>query len=228
MKEPGGSALEMSWRGLLEDYKECLLCSSEWITGDEIEEVEHNIRVKEALMSALIDSEMTNVMGLQTTHEIWEKLQTLYEGDKQVKVAKLQSLKGKYEMLKMGEDENINTFIAKVNDLVLGIRCVDGTLVEDEIVAKVLRYLPHAYKYKVAAINEIQSVTTVTRDMSIGKIVAFELSECGESHGKFETTFRASISGKKKYDHDERRISRQEEKGEKWKSKKQNQMNSKH
>lgn len=47
-----------------------------------------------------------------------------------MKVAKLQSFKGKYDMLKMGEDENINTFMAKVNDLVLGIRCAGGTLEE--------------------------------------------------------------------------------------------------
>ncbi|GLJ42404.1 hypothetical protein SUGI_0878450 [Cryptomeria japonica] len=47
-----------------------------------IKEDEHNIRVKEALLSALTDSEMSNVMGLQTAHEIWEKLEILYEGDK--------------------------------------------------------------------------------------------------------------------------------------------------
>lgn len=58
------------------------------ITPDEIKEVEHKIRGKEALLSALTDLEMKNVMGLQITHEIWEKLETLYEGDKQVKVAK--------------------------------------------------------------------------------------------------------------------------------------------
>lgn len=121
-------------------------------------------------MSALTDAKMTNVMGLQTAHEIWEKLETLYEGDKHVKVAKLQRLKGKYEFLRMREDENISSFMAKVNDLVLNIRCAGGFLEEDEIVAKVLRSLPLAYKHKVITIDEIQTVTTVTRDMLVGKI----------------------------------------------------------
>lgn len=124
----------------------------------------------------------------------------MYEGDKHVKVAKLQNLKGKYEMMNMGEDENISTFIDKVNELFLGIICVGGTLEEDEIVVKVLRSFPPAYKPKVVAIDEIKSVTFMTRGMLVGKLVAFELSEFGESHGKYETTFKASISWKQKYD----------------------------
>lgn len=51
-------------------------------TPDEIKEAKHNVREKEALLSVLTDSEMTNVMGLQTTHEIWVNLEILYEGDK--------------------------------------------------------------------------------------------------------------------------------------------------
>lgn len=79
-------------------------------------------------------------------------------------------------MLNMGEDENINTFMVKVNDLFLSIRCVGGTLEEDEIVAKVLRYFPPTYKHKVATIDEIQSVTIMPRYMMVGKIAEFEFS----------------------------------------------------
>jgi hypothetical protein len=39
-------------------------------TMDELREVEYNIKAKEALLSALIDTKMTNVMHLQTAHEI--------------------------------------------------------------------------------------------------------------------------------------------------------------
>ncbi|GLJ49345.1 hypothetical protein SUGI_1043470 [Cryptomeria japonica] len=98
-----------------------------------------------------------------------------------------------------------------MNELVLGIRSVGGKIEEDEIVAKVLRSLS-PYKHKVATIDEIWSVTTVTRDVFIGKLAAFELSEFGKSHGKSETTFKAStsVSSKQKYDLDECRISRYE------------------
>lgn len=110
----------------------------------------------------------------------------------------------------MGEYENKNKFMAKVNDLVQGIRCVSETLEEDEIVGKVLRSLSPTYKHKIAAIDEIWSVTTMIRDMLVGKIVAFEPSEFGESHGKSKTTFRASVSNKQKYEPKECRVSKYE------------------
>lgn len=90
--------------------------------------------------------------------------------------------------------------MAKMNDLVMNIRCVSGTLEEDEIVAKELRSLSLAYKHKIIATNEICSVTTMARDMLVRKITLFELREFGESHGKYETVFRASVSEKQKYD----------------------------
>lgn len=181
-------------------------------TPNEVKEDEYNFRAKEALLSALIDFEMTNVMELQIVQEIQGKLEILYEGVSQVKIAKLQSLKGKCETLKMGDDENIHPYVPKVNELVLSIRNASGKIEEDEIIAKVLRSLPPSYKHQVISIDEIPSVTTVTRDMLVGKLVAFELSEFGESRGKSETTFKVSISisSKQKYGPDECRISRYE------------------
>lgn len=105
-------------------------------TPDEIKEVEYNIRAKEAFLSGLSNFEMTNVMGLETAHKIWIKLETLHEGDSQVKISKLQRLKGKYENLEMSGNENITSLIQKVNELVCGIRCISGVLEESEIVFK--------------------------------------------------------------------------------------------
>jgi len=143
---------------------ECKILKNGPSTLDELKEAEYNIQAKEALLSALTDTEMTNVLELKTAHEIWKKSETLYEGDKYVKCAKLQSLKGKYERLMMSEDENITSYMQKVNELVTSIRSTGGILEESEIVAKVLRSLPAAYKHKVATIEEIRTVTTITRD----------------------------------------------------------------
>ena len=95
-------------------------------TVAEIRDVEYNIRAKEALLSALTNTKLTNVMHMKTAYEIWKNLETLYDGDANVMIAKLQSLKGKYERLRMGDDDNINTFMQRVNELVCGIRCVGG------------------------------------------------------------------------------------------------------
>lgn len=117
-----------------------------------------------------------------------------------MKVLKLQRLKGKYEMNKMDEDENITSFMQKVNELVLNIRCASGVLEESEIVANVFRSLTPTYKHRVATIEEIWTVIDVTIDMLIRKIASFKLSNFGEVPPKSKSSFKATTSEKQKYD----------------------------
>lgn len=100
----------------------------------------------------------------------------------------------------MGEDENITSFILKVTKLVCGIRCVSGVLEETKFVFKVIRSLLPSYKHKASTIDEIWTITNVTRDMLIGKLTAFELSEFGDSLPKTKSAFKTAVSGKQRYD----------------------------
>lgn len=94
------------------------------------------------------------------------KLETLYEGDQEIKIAKLEGYQVRYETLKKEEDEKISSFIDRVNEIVMGIKCCDGNVNVDEVVSKNLSVLPPAYKMKVTGINELQTMsnTSVTRD----------------------------------------------------------------
>lgn len=175
----------------------CIIPTNGPSTPNEIKSVEYFTRAKKALLSSLIDFEMTNIMELQTAHEIQKKWETLYEGDSYVKIYKLQSLKGKYEMLRMGEDENIISLMLKVNELVCNIRCAGGKLEESEI-AKVIRSLLASYKHKVPTIEEIRTMTDVTKDMLIGKLSTFELSEFGDYVPKVGSAFKAIVFRKDK------------------------------
>lgn len=87
------------------------------------------------------------------------KLETLYEGDQTVNIAKFEGYWVRYENLKMEEDEKISSFMDRVNEIVMGIKCCGGTVNEDEIISKILRALPLAYKMKATAINELQTMS---------------------------------------------------------------------
>jgi hypothetical protein len=49
-------------------------------------------------------------MQLKSAKEIWDKIILSYEGDSQVKRAKLQTLRIQYETLKMHNDESIASY----------------------------------------------------------------------------------------------------------------------
>lgn len=163
------------------------------LTKDE----ENDCKAREALLSALPYQQIMELSDRSTAKAIWDHLETLNEGDSIVKIAKLESFRVRYENLKMEEDERISAFMKRVNEIVLGIKCCGGTLSEDEIVSKVLRGFPPAYKMKVTTINELRTMpnTSVTRDTLIGKLSAFEIKEFGPvATIKTDLAFKASTS----------------------------------
>jgi hypothetical protein len=71
---------------------------------------ENNSKATNALLNGLSDTVFTKVAHCESSKEIWDKLQNIYEGDTKVKEAKLQTYKGQFEQLKMKEDEDITTY----------------------------------------------------------------------------------------------------------------------
>ncbi|GLJ49752.1 hypothetical protein SUGI_1056030 [Cryptomeria japonica] len=123
--------------------------------------------------------------------------------DSTVKIAKLESFWDRYEHLKMEEDARISAFMERVNEIVLGIKCCGGNLSEDEIISKVLRGLPSAYKIKVTSINELRTMpnTSVTRDTLTGRLSAFEIEEFGlVASIKIDLAFKESTSSAPSFD----------------------------
>jgi hypothetical protein len=68
---------------------------------------ENNSRAKNAILNGLTESVYVKVIHCDSTKEVWDKLQNIYEGDAKVKGAKLQTFRAKFEQLKMKEDEDI-------------------------------------------------------------------------------------------------------------------------
>eukprot|EP00253_Pinus_taeda_P014272 PITA_14272 len=78
---------------------------------------ETNARAVNTLMGSLSQSEFVKVMQLKSTKEIWNKIVLSYEGESQVKRAKLQTLRIQYETLKMHNDENIASYFLRIDEV---------------------------------------------------------------------------------------------------------------
>eukprot|EP00253_Pinus_taeda_P016657 PITA_16657 len=66
---------------------------------------ETNARAVNTLLGSLSQLNFVKVMQLKSAKEIWDKIVLSYEGDSQVKSAKLQTLRIQYETIKMHNDE---------------------------------------------------------------------------------------------------------------------------
>lgn len=152
------------------------------LTIDQHKDIENDLKVRKALLSALCNEKLMNVIELDTTNEIWTKFETLFEDDKEVNIIKIEGYLVRYENLKMKEDERISSFMDRVNEITMRIKCRVQTINEDEVVLKILRVLPMAYKMRAIAIEELQTIspTPITRETLLGKLNVFELSKLGD------------------------------------------------
>ncbi|XP_033510761.1 uncharacterized protein [Nicotiana tomentosiformis] len=90
---------------------------------DDRKVIEKKFRAKKIVICVIGPDEYNRISACQSAKEIWEALQTAYEGTTQVKESKIDMLTTEYELFKMKEDEptlNMHTRFmeSKVNVIV--------------------------------------------------------------------------------------------------------------
>ena len=70
----------------------------------------NDAKEKNIIISGIIESSYHKVLGCKTAKNVWDKLENIYTGDSNVKEAKLQIYREKFEQLRMKEDCNIAAY----------------------------------------------------------------------------------------------------------------------
>ena len=73
-------------------------------------------------MRNLFDLVFVKVMHCDSSKDIWDKIQNIYEGDAKFKGSKIQVFRAKFEQLKMKEDEDIATYLLRVDQIINTIK----------------------------------------------------------------------------------------------------------
>ena len=97
-------------------------------------------------------------MQLNTSKVIWDKIILSCEGDAKVKSSKIQTLRIQYENLKMDNEESIENFFLRLDDIVNRMRNLGETITESTLVEKILRSLTAKFESKVSALEEKQDL----------------------------------------------------------------------
>ena len=74
--------------------------------------------------------DILKVMQCKTTKHAYKNLKIVYEGASKVKKSKLQTYKGKFESLKMKEEENIAEYLLRLDEIVNSIIGIGGEIKE--------------------------------------------------------------------------------------------------
>ena len=149
---------------------------------------ELNAKAVTVLLGSLTQSEVMKVMHFKSAKEMWDKIILSYEGDEQVKRAKLQTLRIRYENLKMHSNESIANYFLRMDEIVNCMRDLGEEFKEVVLVEKVLRSLSAKFDSKVSAIEEKENLQKITMSQLHKILTAFEMRKEGPSEATFEAS----------------------------------------
>ena len=100
---------------------------------------------------------------------MWDKLAKIYGGDTNVKRAKAESLRGKFDDMRMLESETIPQYCERVKDVVNAIRGANGVKEDETMVRKVLKTLLPKYSIRFFSIQGLRCI--IGNDLTLEGLV---------------------------------------------------------
>lgn len=88
-------------------------------------------------------------------------MEKYYEGSDNVKQVKLQSLRRKYELMLMEEDQRINDYLSKTRSAVNQMKACGESVTDQQVVGKVMKSQTSKFGFIVVAIQESKDVKTM-------------------------------------------------------------------
>ncbi|KAK2361452.1 secreted RxLR effector protein [Trifolium repens] len=107
--------------------------------------------------------------------DAWDILEKYHDGGDKVKQVKLQSLRRKYEMMQMEDEQKIGDYFSKLCSLVNQMQTCGEVLTDQMVVEKVLRSLTPKFDFIVVAIQEAKDVKTMKIEELHSSLEAHEL-----------------------------------------------------
>lgn len=157
---------------------------------------EHNQAMLE-IASALSYAEFDDIKGLDSAKKMWDALDNIYGGDKNVQRAKSKSLRGKFDDMKMLEGETFAQYVARIKEVVSSIKGATGQIDDDIVLIKVLRTLLPVYAIRVSAIQELRCIlgNDLTLEGLVGRLTNFDLSNLDNYKPEnIESAFKAKLT----------------------------------
>ena len=137
--------------------------------------MEKNARAKKLLYFGLGPDEYVRISECKTAKDIWDALQIAHEGTNQVKQSRIELLMRKYELFEMGDKETVMEMYTRFTHITNELKSLGKSFTTEELVRKILRFLPQSWEAKVMAIQEAKDMESISLDELIGNLQTYEL-----------------------------------------------------
>lgn len=94
--------------------------------------------------------------------EVRDILQQEFQGDKKVRIIKLQTLRRELEYLKIKESETLTDYFSKLTEIVNQMKSYGERVEQKRIVEKILVSLPEKYNTMVGIIEETKDISEIS------------------------------------------------------------------
>jgi hypothetical protein len=158
---------------------------------DDNPEFNFNSKPMNVILSGLMEAEFVKFMHLESAKEMWDKLISSHEGNEKVKDAKIQTYRLQFEQLKMNEDETINKFFLRVEELLNSMKGLGEKIEDIFLVQKILRSLPDRFNPKVSSIEELNDLKALPFDQILGMLTTYEMRIVKDKPTSREASFKA-------------------------------------
>ncbi|XP_047306461.1 uncharacterized protein LOC124909875 [Impatiens glandulifera] len=135
------------------------------LSETQIEELKNkDCKVKYLLFLAIDKVTFQQILDRNSAKIVWESLKIKFGGNERVKRSLLNTIRCKFEILKMKKSETIKEYFARITAITNQMRSNGETMSDTIIVEKILRTLTKKFIYVVFAIEEVRNVRTMSVD----------------------------------------------------------------
>ncbi|GMI98499.1 hypothetical protein HRI_003519200 [Hibiscus trionum] len=154
------------------------------MTDDERRRMQVNDKALHVIFCALGPDIYSKVSSIENAKEVWDTLETTYEGTSDVKETKIGLLNLNYENFKMDPDESVSQMFDRFSVIVNGLKGFGEIIPEDKLVRKLLYSLPESWDSKRTAIIEAKDLKTLKLDALVGSLLTHEIMRKGREQEK--------------------------------------------
>lgn len=144
------------------------------VPGDAAVEARKDKAARALLLGALPEDVLLQVATKLTAREVWDSLKVRFVGADRVRAARLATLRGDFDCVKMADGEALEVYAGRIAGMAASYTSLGETLDDEALVKKLLDTVLDRLFPVVAGIGQFCDTTTMAFDEAVGRLRAFE------------------------------------------------------